>query len=516
MAPTHRRPPAALVAAAVCCASAASIPLIYLVVRVAGAGPDSVLATLTRPRLLELLRNSLVLSLSVTLAAVLIGVPTAWMLARVRLRGIRVWAAIAAIPLAVPSYVAAYGWLAAFPSMSGFWAAWFVLTLVGVPYVVLPTVAALNAASADRDDVARTLGRGPLGAFLVGTLPQIRPAVLAGALLVCLYTLSDFGGLALFRFPVLTTAIFRAYSTSFDRDYAAVLSSVLILVALAVVVVEQWMRRRAHGVATGSGRVGRVSPGRLAPIAGAWLLAVPVLAAGVPAIALIVRWVQADQTQAVDPRRFLDAVLATATLAGAGAVVALLLALPIGVLSARWHGRTVQTIDALGTLPLGVPGIVVGLSLVFASLALVPQWYQSIGVLSFAYGVLFVPKAIGGVRSAIDQVPTGLEEVARTLGSGRVAVWRRVTAPLAAPGIAGAALLVAVTAMKELPATLLLRPTGTNTLATELWSHTEVNAYGSAAPYALALLVAAAIPALLLSRVGARDDAPLIRDGVAS
>ncbi len=481
--------------------------------RVAGAGVDTIVTTVTRPRLIELLLNSLGLSISVTVTAVLIGVPTAWILSRVRLRGIRVWAAIAAIPLAVPSYVAAYGWLAAIPSMSGFWAAWFVLSLVGVPYVVLPTVAALSAASTERDDIARTLGRGPLRAFLVGTLPQVRPAVLSGALLVCLYTLSDFGGLALFRFPVLTTAIFRAYATSFDRDYAAVLASVLVLVALLIVIGEQAARRRARGISAGTGRFRRVSPGRLAPLAYAWLLVVPVLAAGVPAVALVVRWVTADQTQAIDPQRFFDAVVSTMMLAGAGALVALILALPIGILTARYRGRVVQTIDALGTLPLGVPGVVVGLSLVFASLAVVPWWYQSIGVLAFAYGVLFVPKAIGGVRSAVSQVPTDLEDVARTLGSGRSEVWRRVTAPLAAPGIAAAVLLVAVTAMKELPATLLLRPTGTNTLATELWSRTDASAYGAAAPYALALLVVALVPALLLSRVGARDESAVMKNG---
>ena len=180
--------------------------------------------------------------------------------------------------------------------------------------------------------------------------------------------------------------------------------------------------------------------------------------------------------------------------------MALALALPIGVLAGRYRGRMVRVIESAGSLPLGLPGIVVGLSLVFFSLAVVPALYQTAFVLAFAYGVLFMPKAIGGIRSATAQVPRSLEDVSRTLGHGQVRTWWLVTARLARPGIAAAALLVAVTAMKELPATLLLRPTGTDTLATELWSRTDVAAYGSAAPYAVALIVVAAVPAFLLSQ----------------
>ena len=180
----------------------------------------------------------------------------------------------------------------------------------------------------------------------------------------------------------------------------------------------------------------------------------------------------------------------------------MLLALPIGVLAARYRGRLVRTVESVGYLALGLPGIVVGLSLVFFSLAVLPALYQTAVVLAFAYGVLFMPKAIGAIRSSTAQVPTSLEEVSRTLGYGRLHTWWLVTARLARPGIAAGALLVAVTAMKELPATLLLRPTGTDTLAVELWARTDVSAYGAAAPYAAALILVAAVPAFLLSGAG--------------
>jgi iron(III) transport system permease protein len=165
----------------------------------------------------------------------------------------------------------------------------------------------------------------------------------------------------------------------------------------------------------------------------------------------------------------------------------------------------VRAIESVGYLPLGLPGIVVGLSLVFFSLAVIPALYQTALVLAFAYGVLFMPKAIGAIRSSLGQVPTSLEDVSRTLGYSPSRTWWLVTARIARPGIMAGALLVAVTAMKELPATLLLRPTGTDTLAIELWSRTSASAYGAAAPYAAVLILVAAIPAFLLS--GARRGA---------
>jgi iron(III) transport system permease protein len=497
---TERRPPTALWAAAVVACALAAVPLAYLVVRVVGAGPERIASALLRPRVAELVGNSLLLATTVTLAAVAIGIPIAWVLARAALPARGLWLALGTLPLAVPSYLAAYGWLAAVPTLSGFWAAWFVLTFVGVPYVVLPTTAALRSASSRYDDLARTLGRRPAAAFVAGTWPQIAPAVSVGALLVFLYTLSDFGGVALFRFPVLTTAIHQAFGASFDRDYAIVLASVLVAIALAVVSAEQLLRRRTAVAASDALRGAPTRLGGLLPVA-LILVAVPaVVSAGVPAGVLVQRAFEAQTVSTFDAAEFVAALTATVAFAAAGAVIAIALATPIGVLAARYRSRGVRAVETAAVLPLGIPGVVIGLSLVFFSLTVVPWAYQTAIVLAFAYGVMFLPKAVGGVRSAVAQVPRSLEDVSRTLGRGPASTWWNVTARVARPGVLAAGLLVAVTAMKELPATLMLRPTGTDTLATELWSRTDVAAYGAAAPYALGLLAVAAVPAFLLSR----------------
>ena len=505
----QRNPSRLLLALAIAACAIAAIPLVYLFVRVGSTGIDDAISVLARPRTPLLLVNTIALALSVTATAVAIGLPTAFVLTRSRLKAKAVWMTLAALPLAMPSYLAAYGWLAAIPSINGGVAAWAVLSLVTVPYVTLPVAAALRVSSPGLDDVARTLGRGAWRSFWLGTWPQIRPATLAGALLVCLYSLSEFGAVSLLRFPVLTTAIQQAYGSSFNRNYASVLASVLVLLALLVVLAEQLARGRAarqFGSVRGAARRSDIHLGWFAVPAAGLLALVPLLGVGVPVGALFSRLLSAETVRELDAAEIVSATVNTLTLSIGGALIAVLLALPIGALAARHSGRIVRLIEGAGYLALGLPGIVVGLSLVFFSLAVVPALYQTVFVLAFAYGVLFMPKAIGAIRSSSAQVPVSLEEVARTLGYGRLHTWWLVTARLARPGIMAGALLVAVTAMKELPATILLRPTGVDTLATELWSRTDVSEYGSAAPFAALILLVAAVPAFLLS--GARRGRP--------
>ena len=259
--------PLPLIAVAGFSAFLAAIPLIYLGVRITDAGLDGVLAVLARPRLGLLLVNTLVLAASVTLASTILGVAGALVLSRVRVPFPRGLAVVAALPLAVPSYLAAFGWLAAAPGASGFWPSWLVLTVVTTPYVLLPVAAALRGTSATLAEVARTLGYGPARTFIAVVWPGIRSAAVAGALLVCLYVLADFGGVALFRFPVLTTAIHQAYGSAFDRNYAAVLAAVLVTIALAIFFADRRLRPVRETPVARSGARAKVKWGLFTPLA---------------------------------------------------------------------------------------------------------------------------------------------------------------------------------------------------------------------------------------------------------
>lgn len=520
MTNTLLRPaPRVLTGAAAAAAALALVPVGYLLIRTGEAGPQQFLAVTLRPRTMLTLATSVGLMFAVVLACLAIGVPLAWFLARSSLPGRAVWLVLVALPLAVPSYVAAYAWLSVVPSMQGFWAAALVLTLVSLPYVVIPTVAAIARVDPAPEEVARSLGRGPFGAFVASTLPQAWPATAAGSLLVALYVLSDFGAVAIFRVDAFTRVIYATYRASFDRTSAAVLACLLVGLAVLLVAAEQWVRTRtssrrisesARATRSAGGAVRNAVPVELGPIARVtgWVLlsGVVLLALLVPLTSLLLRAFEGSR-RPLDWTELLRATGASISVSALGAAIALLLALPVASLAARYRNRMSRLIEQAAFAGHALPGVVVGLSLVFLTVALLPGIYQTSFTLGFAYAVLFLPKAIGSTRTAIAAVPESLEDVARSLGRSGTAAWWTVTARLSWTGALAGALLVMLTAMKELPATLMLRPTGMDTLATELWSRTEVAAYGAAAPYALALVVIAAIPAWLVARAVTSTDA---------
>lgn len=500
--PAHRPRPLLLLAAGAG-GVVAALPLGYLLVRGVQVGPDVFAETLGRPRTFALLASSVGLAAAVCATTFVVGLVTAVATSTVRLPGGRAWWVLAALPLAMPSYVAAFGWLTTVPGWTGFWPSWLVLSVVCAPYVTLPVAAALRRVDPDAAAVARTLGRPPVAAWTGTVLPQVLPAAAAGTLLVALYVLSDFGAVAMLRFDVFTFAISRQYGSFVGREQAVVLALLLVLLALATVVLERVVRGRGERWRTGRGTAVPPGPVRLratpTALVAAGLLVVPALAVAVPIVALF-RRLAAGTARRLDVGELLSASLTTALLGVAAALAVVVLAVPVGVLAARHRGRLVTAIESMAFAGHALPGIVVALSLVYFSLRVVPGLYQGVVVLVLAYVVLFLPKAIGATRTSVALVPPVLAEVARSLGRPPLRAQARTTGTLAAPGIAAGALLVMLTVMKELPATLVLRPTGLDTLATEVWSRTSAAAYGAAAPYALAVVALAAIPAFLLSR----------------
>ena len=496
----RNRPPAWLVAVASVTLVVVSIPLVYLAVRVSGLSLAGVLAVLERPRVGELAWNTISLSVAVTATTLVGGTAIAAVISRVRVGIPKTWLLLSALPLAVPSYLASYGWLVVSPGLNGFFPSYVLLTAVTIPYVILPVAAALRGTSADAESVARTLGRGPISAFTSVTWPQVRPAAIAGALLVFLYTVSDFGLVAMLRFQTLTWGIQQAFAASFDRSQAAVLALLLVVIAVVVVAAERSVRGQVNrSVGNHLPLESVTAPVRVLTVA---LMTTPiVIGVVIPLLGMGMRLLQAETLQALDPSRLASATVNTVGVSVVAAVFALALALPLAALAARYSSRLVAVMESLGYLSHALPGIVVGLSLVFLSLAVLPSLYQTVVVLVFAYAVLFMPKALGTARASIEGVSLELVDVARTLGASPFQAWRRVTLPLALPGLGIGALLVAITTMKELPATLLLRPTGFDTLATELWSKTTAAEFGAAAPYAAVLVLIAALPAMILSGV---------------
>lgn len=491
--------PLVLLVPSVLAAGLAVLPLAYLVRRATEQGWAVVGETLWRQRTLELLGRSLLLATSVTLACTVLGVALAWLVVRTDVPLRRTWAVAVALPLAVPSYVAAFSWLAVDSGLEGFWASAMVLTLCSYPYVYLPVAAALQRIDPALEEISHSQGLSARRTFVRVQLPQLRYAATSGALLVATYTLSEFGAVSLLRYDTVTRGIYTSYRASFDRTPAAVYGCLLAAVTASIVFAEY--RTRGRGRYYGDAPSRKTVVVRLGAMR--WLaLSLPAtvvaLALAVPALATAY-WSAKGSSSAV-----WHEVLAAgwtslrfAVYAGAGCA---LLAIPLGVLSARYRSWLSAGIEQVTWVVHSLPGLVIALSLVFFGIRLANPIYQETPLLVTAYVILFLPLAVGAIRASVAQSSPELEEAARSLGDTAPAAMRRVTLPLALPGIGAGTALVILATIKELPATILLRPTDANTLATQLWTATSVGRFAEAAPYAAALVVVAAVPTLALSR----------------
>jgi iron(III) transport system permease protein len=333
-------------------------------------------------------------------------------------------------------------------------------------------------------------------------LPQLRPAIGAGSLLVVLYVLSDFGAVSLMRYSTFTRAVYLQYQAAFDRTPAAILGLVLVALTVLVLVLEA----RYAGGRVGAFRPTRASTTRRPTVLrlGRWrwpaaaLCLLVVLVALVLPLTVIVWWLVRGLA-AGEPLRLTFVAAANSLRASAlGAAAAVAGAFPVALWAARYPGRVSRLVERASFTGYALPGIVVALSLVFFGIRVAPALYQSLLMLVFAYIVLFLPQAGGAVRASLLQIHPALEEAAGSLGAGRLRTVRRVILPLVRPGLAAGWALVFLTAMKELPATLLLAPTGFRTLATEVWSATNAAFFDRAAPPALAIVLASSVPLAVL------------------
>jgi iron(III) transport system permease protein len=477
-----------------------AVPLVSMVLQAAGVSSATAHRLLTGPLIPRLLSHTVELTAIVASGCALLGLGAAWLVERTDLPGRRVFAVVLLLPLAVPEYVSGYSWVSLSRHIRGLSGAAFVMTLSLYPLVFLPVSASLRRSDPALEEVARSLGVGPVARFFRITLPSVARPLLGGMLLVGLYLLAEYGAFAILRFQTFATAIYTQYTLGFDSQAASLLTLVLCLMGLVLIMGESRVG--------GSGPPGRESGrpahrahlGRSAPIAVLALMSLCILAIGVP-IGSITHWMLRGSSTTLPPA----SVLATTTRSlGLGAIAALastLLALPVAIMSVRHTGRFSLAVERTAYLDRALPGIAIGLTLVTIAVHHLRPIYQTTWLLEAAYVVLFFPLALVAIRTAVARVPPVLDEVARSLGASPVRVIGRITIPLVLPGLAAAATLVWLSATTELTATLLLRPTGLRTLATQFWVYTSGLAYGAAAPYAAIMIAMSIVPVVLLTRL---------------
>ncbi|MGI9085351.1 MAG: ABC transporter permease [Aeromicrobium sp.] len=466
-------------------------------------GLDVAREQLIRPRIGSLLINTVTLVVAgVTLSAI-IATACAWLVERTDIPAPRMWRGLLVAPLAVPAFVNGYAWVSLTHAVEGFAGAVLIVSLSYFPFIYLPVTASMQRIDPAFEETARTLGLGRAATFTRIVLPQLRPALLGGALLVALHLLAEFGALQMLRFPTFTTAIYEQFGSTFNGPAANLTATALALLCLVVLLTELRLRGR-----TTIARIGRGAPrnpvrarlaGARSPAIGA-LAVVVVLSLGVP-LASLVRWMAVGASTTFPLGDLVSTTMTTLGLAAVGAAAATMLAIPVALLVVRHASKTSTLVERSTFTASALPGIVIALALVSLSLTFTPAIYQTTLVLLAAYVIMFASRAVVGVRVALDHAPPVLEDVAGALGQGSWATFRRVTLPLVAPGVGAGAALVFIAIATELTATLLLAPIGTRTLATQFWSESSSLSYGAAAPYAL-LLVLLSIPAtFLLGRV---------------
>ncbi|MFU8868575.1 ATP-binding cassette domain-containing protein [Natronococcus sp.] len=501
------RTPVGLTLLAGAVAATVVIPVVWIAVVALSVDLERATSIVLRRGMLDVLLNTAVLIVAVTTLSVLIAVPLAFLTVLTDLPFKRFWIVALSLPLVVPSFVSAFSFVSVWgpqgrlqsllaplgveslPEIYGMPGTVFVLTLYNYPFVYLTTIAGLRALDKTYVDAARSLETGIQGVFVRIVLPMVKPAVAAGALLTALETAGDFGVPAILRLSVFTRQIYLEYN-ALAHDYAAMLSLHLVAITLVILLVESQVRshERIHGSARGNSGPYTIRLGR-------WRWPSLIVPAAIVALAILVpigflfSWLLTGPDAYAGSFGFeLGYAINSVYVSALAAVVAACLALPVAYLAARHRSPLSGILERATYIGFAVPGVVIGLSLVYFATRYLPSAYQTVPLVVFAYVVLYLPLAVGSTRTAILYVNPKFAEAARSLGNTPFQAFRRITLPLVFPGLVAGAALVFLHGMKELPATLLLRPIGFDTLATFIWAAERNAYYGYAAVPALVLV----------------------------
>lgn len=486
------RPVAWISVIAIIASLAALLPIIFVIFVAMQNGWHIAVAMIWRPRVGELMINTTSLMLLTVPLCAIIGVALAWLTERTDLPGRRFWSLLCAAPLAVPAFVHSYAWVSLVPSIHGLFGGVLVSLLAYFPFLYLPAAAALRRLDPAMEDVAASLGETPWKIFFRVVLPQLRLPIWGGALLVGLHLLAEYGLYAMIRFDTFTTAIFDQFQSTFNGPAANMLAGVLVLCCLMLLILEAGTRGRARYARLGSGsealpRIHHLALSR-AFICLLLPLAISALALGVPFVTLT-RWLIAGGSDVWKLGDLVPAILQTLLYASFGALLTTACAIPMAWLSVRRPNRLIRLMEGCNYVTSSLPGIVVALALVTITVRIANPLYQTLFTVIFAYVLMFLPRALIGLRASIAQAPVELEDTARSLGrTPSQAIWG-ITMRLAAPGAAAGAALVFLAITNELTATLLLAPSGTRTLATGFWALSSEIDYAGAAPYALLMIL---------------------------
>lgn len=496
MAPVPRRKriasaPSWVLATAILMALLALLPLGFVIWATVQTGFETASRLIVRPRVGELLLNTVLLILFTVPLCSLLAVALAWLTERSDMPVRRFWAWLSTTPLAVPAFVHSYAWIGLWPGLHGLQAGVAISVVAYFPFLYLPVSAAFRLLDPALEDQAAALGLPPVTVFLRVVLPQLRLALCGGALLVGLHLLAEYGLFAMIRFDTFTTAIVEQFQSTYNGVAANMLALVLVLCCFALLGLETVLRGRSRYARLGSG----VARHGLVVRLGRWrypIMLLPVITAafalGIPAWTLG-RWLLAGGAAIWRVDEVGLALTQTLGICVIGGLATTLAALPIAWLSVRRPSRASRLVESCYYLSSAMPGVVVALALVTVTVRVALPLYQTVATIALAYVIMFLPRALVSLRTSIAQVPVELEQAAASLGRSPARVLWSTTIRLAAPGAAAGMALSSLGILNELTATQMLAPNGTRTLAMAFWALTSEIDYAAAAPYAVLMVL---------------------------
>jgi iron(III) transport system permease protein len=487
----------------------------------------------------EYIGNSLIIAGIVAVLAGIGGIGCAWLVAAFTFPGKRLFEWGLVLPLAMPAYVVAYaytdflqfagpvqsalraafGWKAReywFPEIRSVGGAGVLFAMVLYPYVYLLARNAFLERSPRMWDAARTLGMGPWATFFKVNLPLARPAAAAGIALALMETLADYGAVAYFGVPTLTTGIYKSWYTFSDRIAAAQIAAVLLLTVTLLMVLEQRSRGRARYYAVNS----RTKAQAPLPLAGgrgwaaAAFCALPVVLGFLLPLAMLLRLLLREESLQVG-LRYLGWLKNTVVLAGVTSLIAIAVCILLAYAARVTKSRLQAACNRIVSMGYAVPGAVIAVGILIP-LSRLDAWSAATGfrfllagsvvALVYAYLVRFLAVSFQSVQSGLVKITPAMDASARILGCGIGSMLLRVHAPLLWRSVVTAGLLVFVDVVKELPATLTVRPFNFDTLAVITHQLASDERLGEAALPALTIVLIAFVPVVILARAIAKGD----------
>lgn len=494
-----------------------TIPILYVSVQSFLAGIHRWQRLLDR-RIPELLYNTLTLAFAVTFFAVLTGIFLAWIVERTDIPGRKIWRWLLVLPMVIPPYVGAVtyiitlgrsGWakdiwessriLSSFSQkfpldIYSFWGVVFVLTMFTYPYVYLIVSGSIKKTNRNYEEAAKSKGLSAFEIFFKVNLPLMKPAIGAGAVLVFLYVLSDFGAVSMLRYVTFTAAIYFQ-RVGFDTSSASVLSVILIIITIIVLLIEgRTTGKRKYYQTANSFRKPQILDLGKFKIPSIFLVTLIFLLSTLVPLSVLIYWAFRGLNTGAINMKFIGYTINTLTLALFTAIISSIFSLPVVYLKSRHKSLPSSIIEKMSYIGYTLPGVIVALGFIFIFNNYFTFIYATPLILVLAFFVRFFPQSLQAGQSSINQISPKIDEAARSLGTPPWKILYKIILPNMIPGILSGAALVFVSSVKELPVTLMLRAPGFDTLAVRVYFEAHDGIYHLAAPGALLIILVSILP----------------------